>query len=137
MIGIGVDAIEIGRVERALRRTPTLQARLYTERERAACASRCGEPKMGGLAARFAAKEAVAKAFGTGVKGFAFRDIEVLNERTGRPAIHLSGGAAALAKKLGVDRIHLSLSTSDSLAIANVILESADSPPPHPPEGPA
>lgn len=126
MIGIGLDVVEISKVERALRRTPTLQARLYTERERATCTARCGEVRMGRLAARFAAKEAVAKAFGTGIRGFAFRDIEVLNEPSGRPVVHLHGGAAALAAEMGVDAIHLSLSTSDDLAIANVMLESLD-----------
>ena len=125
VVGIGVDAVEIVRVERALRRTPSLQARLYTEKERATCTTRCGDLRFGGLAARFAAKEAVAKALGTGIRGFSFRDVEVLNDPDGAPVVHLHAGAAALAERRGVGRIHLSLSTSTTLAVANVVLESA------------
>ena len=124
VLGVGVDAIEIGRVETALRRTPGLLAHLYTERERAGCMTRCGDTRYPGLAARFAAKEAVAKAFGTGVRGFAFRDIEVLNDELGRPVVHLHDGAATLAAQRGVGIVHLSLSTSATLAIANVVMEA-------------
>jgi holo-[acyl-carrier protein] synthase len=121
--GIGVDAVEIARVRAACERTPSLLARLFTERERATCTSRCGDLRYGGLAGRFAAKEAVAKAFGTGVRGFAWRDVEVLSDALGRPSITLHGGAADLAGRLGVAHVHLSLTTSVDLAIANVVLE--------------
>ena len=124
VIGIGVDAVEIARVEAALARTPSLLGRLYTERERATCTSRCGDLKVGGLAARFAAKEAVVKAFGNGLTGFAFRDIEVLNDPDGRPVVTLHGAAAARARELGGTRVHVSLSTSKDLAVANAVLES-------------
>ncbi|HWH33122.1 MAG TPA: holo-ACP synthase [Egibacteraceae bacterium] len=124
VIGIGVDAVEIARVDAALRRTPSLLARLFTERERAVCTSRCGDLKAGGLAARFAAKEAVAKAFGTGLSGFAFRDIEVLSDPDGRPVVTLHGAAAERAAALGA-RVHVSLSTSKDLAVANAVLEQA------------
>lgn len=123
MLGVGVDAIEIDRVERALGRTPRLADRLFTESERARCTSSCGRMKGAGLAARFAAKEAVAKAFGTGVHGFAWRDIEVRNDVNGRPEIRLHNGAAAKAERMGVASIHLSLSTARDIAIANVVLE--------------
>ena len=125
VIGIGVDAVEIVRVEAALARTPSLLGRLYTERERATCTSRCGDLRMGGLAARFAAKEAVVKAFGNGLTGFAFRDIEVLSDADGRPVVTLHGAAAARAEALGGLRVHVSLSTSKDLAVANAVLESA------------
>jgi holo-[acyl-carrier protein] synthase len=118
VLGIGVDAIEIVRMRTALERTPTLGARLFTQRERDSCRS------VSGLAARFAAKEAVAKAFGTGVRGFAFVDVEVVNDGLGRPHVELHSGAARLAAELGVARIHLSLTTSGDLAIANAVLES-------------
>jgi holo-[acyl-carrier protein] synthase len=124
VIGIGVDVVEIDRVRTACTRTPSLLGRLYTEAERAHCTSRCGDLRYGGLAARFAAKEAVAKAFGTGVRGFAWRDVEVRNDDLGRPEIRLHGRAAERAASLGVARVHLSLSTSVDLAIANVVLES-------------
>ena len=122
VIGIGVDAVEIARMDVALRRTPSLLARLFTERERATCTSRCGDLKVGGLAARFAAKEAVVKAFGNGLSGFAFRDIEVLSDPDGRPVVTLHGAAAARAGALGA-RVHVSLSTSRDLAVANAVLE--------------
>ena len=124
VIGIGVDAVEIARVEAALARTPSLLARLFTERERATCTSRCGDLKGGGLAARFAAKEAVVKAFGNGLAGFAFRDIEVLNDADGRPVVTLHGAAARRAEALGGLRVHVSLSTSKDLAVANALLET-------------
>ncbi len=121
--GIGVDAVEIVRVRAALTRTPALLPRLFTERERASCMSRCGNLRYGGLAARFAGKEAVAKALGTGVRGFEFRDVEVLNDELGKPVVHLHGGAAQVAAGLGVQRVHLSFTTNDTLALANVLLE--------------
>lgn len=124
VIGIGVDAVEIVRVERALARTPTLLGRLFTERERATCTSRCGDLKVGGLAARFAAKEAVIKAFGNGLTGFRFADIEVLNDEDGRPVVTLHGAASVRAQALQA-RVHVSLSTSKDLAVANAILEDA------------
>jgi holo-[acyl-carrier protein] synthase len=123
-MGIGVDAVEIARVRVACERTPSLLGRLFTERERAACTSRCGDLKYGGLAARFAAKEAVAKAFGTGLRGFGWRDVEVGNDALGKPTVQLHGGAAERARSMGVAAVHLSLSTSVDLAVANVVLES-------------
>jgi len=119
VVGIGVDAVEIDRVGRALARTPGLRDRLFTPAEQAACGERTGS-----LAARFAAKEAVAKAFGTGIRDFAFRDVEILNDDLGRPVATLHRGAAALAERLGVTAVHVSLSTSRDLAIANAVLEA-------------
>lgn len=124
VVGVGVDAVEIRRVKAALTRTPTLLDRLFTQREQASCVTRCGDLRYGGLAARFAAKEAVAKAFGTGVRGFAFRDIEVLSDPSGRPTVHLHGPAARAAAEAGIERVHVSLSTSADLALANAVAES-------------
>jgi holo-[acyl-carrier protein] synthase len=123
--GVGIDAVEIARVRTACERTPSLLARLFTELERATCTSRCGDLRFGGLAGRFAAKEAVAKAFGTGIRGFGWRDIEVLSDDLGRPSIGLHGGAADRAAALGVTAVHLSLTTSIDLAIANVVLDGS------------
>jgi holo-[acyl-carrier protein] synthase len=123
VVGVGVDALEIARMRTALRRTPGLAARLFTETERVSCTSRCGELRVGGLAARFAAKEAVAKALGTGLRGFAFRDIEVRSDPLGKPEVVLHDGAAAVAERLGVERVHVSLTTSGQLAIAHAVAE--------------
>lgn len=123
VIGVGVDAIEVVRVGVAVARTPTLVSRLFTEQERAVCTSRCGDLKTGGLAARFAAKEAVAKSFGTGIAGFGFRDIEVVPDARGKPEVTLHGGAADVAARLGVTNVQLSLTLSAELAIAHVVAE--------------
>lgn len=127
VVGVGVDAIEIQRVRDALTRTPTLLTRLFTEREQASCVTRCGDLRYGGLAARFAAKEAVAKALGTGISGFAFRDIEVLSDETGRPTIALHGGAEEAAAKAGIAQVHVSLSHSTGVAVANAVAETGTS----------
>ncbi|MDQ3538187.1 MAG: holo-ACP synthase [Actinomycetota bacterium] len=125
MVGVGVDAIEIDRVAAALARTPSLLARLFTEGERAACLSRCGDLKVGGLAARFAAKEAVAKALGTGIRGFGFREVEIGNDDLGKPIVTLHGAAADVAAQQGVSAVHLSLSTSHDLALAYAVAEAS------------
>lgn len=125
VIGVGVDAIEIARVRTALARTPGLVARLFTEHERAVCTTRCGDLRVGALAGRFAAKEAVAKSFGTGISGFAFRDVEVVPDRRGKPEVALHAGAAATAARLGVTNVQLSLTISTELAIAQVVAEAA------------
>lgn len=124
VIGVGVDAIEIERVRTAITRTPGLVPRLFTEQERAVCTSTCGDVKVGGLAARFAAKEAVAKAFGTGIAGFAFRDVEVVPDPRGKPEVVLHARAAEVAGRLGITNVQLSLTTSVELAVAHVVAES-------------
>lgn len=124
VIGVGIDAVEVERVRTALARTPSLVARLFTEQERAVCTSRCGDLKIGGLAARFAAKEAVAKSFGTGINGFAFRDVEVVPDRRGKPEVRLHEGAADTAARKGIVNVQLSLTVSVELAIAQVVAES-------------
>ena len=124
VVGVGVDAVDIARVRAALSRTPGLLGRLFTERERGSCISRCGDLRFGGLAARFAAKEAVAKALGTGISGFSFRDIEVLADERGRPTVTLHAGALDVAREAGVARVHVSLSTSADLAVAHAVAES-------------
>lgn len=123
VVGVGVDVLEIARMRSALTRTPSLAARLFTDAERATCTSRRGDVRVGGLAARFAAKEAVAKALGTGLRGFGFRDIEVRSDPLGKPEVALHEGAAAVADRLGVTRVHVSLSTSGDLAMAHVVAE--------------
>ena len=125
IIGVGIDAIEIDRIRTALTRTPSLSERLFTQTERAACISRCGRLRFGGLAGRFAAKEAVAKALGTGIRGFVFRDIEISNDALGKPVVRLHGRAADVAAALGVANVHLSLTHTDEMAMAHAVAESA------------
>ena len=112
--GVGIDLLEIERLERALERHPRLAERLFTEDERTYAGSR-GRPGQH-LAARFCAKEAVAKALGFG--GWNFREVEVIST-DGRPAVRLYGAAAARAAELGV-RVEVSLTHTrrDAAAVA-------------------
>ena len=114
---VGVDMIEIERVRRVLERHPRrFLERVYTPAEVAFCRGRVSE-----LAARFAAKEAVMKALGTGARSVAWRDIEVLPDRRGKPLVYLYGGGARRAEQIGLEAIDISLSHLESFAIAVVV----------------
>ncbi len=116
LIGVGLDAVEIGRFRDALVRTPALERRLFTDGERAyGRASRDPAPR---LAARFAAKEATMKALGVGLGAFAFHDVEVVNEQGGAPQLRVTGRAAALAVGKGVGAWQVSLSHTDSVSLS-------------------
>jgi holo-[acyl-carrier protein] synthase len=123
VVGVGVDAIEIDRVERALARTPALIDRLFTDAEQAHCARRDGRRRVARFAGRFAAKEAVAKALGTGVVGFGFRDIEILSDGDGAPRVVLAAPARVVADRLGITRLHVSLSLTSTVAVATALAE--------------
>lgn len=125
IIAIGIDLIEIGRVEKIFaRRGPRFRDRVFTEREIEYCEAQ--RPVFPSYAVRFAAKEAVMKALGSGWSGgVRWHDIEVLRDRTGPPRVALAGRALELFESLGATRTHLSLSHSSELAIAQVVLESA------------
>ena len=114
--GIGIDLLEIERLERALERRPRLAERLFTEAERAYARSRARPAQH--LAARFCAKEAVAKALA--LEAWSFRDVEVLG-RAGPPELRLHGAAAARAAELGV-RVSISLTHTrrDAAAVATL-----------------
>jgi holo-[acyl-carrier protein] synthase len=129
IIGIGVDIIEVERVERALTRLATgnrFRQRVFTEGETAYCESR-GHPRYHSYAARFAAKEAVMKALGTGwSRDVGWGEIEVVRQRGHAPTIVLHGKTAQFAQRSYVARLHLSISHTAMLAIAYVIAESAE-----------
>jgi len=115
VIGVGIDVADIARFEEALVRTPSLLERLFTPAE-------AGRPPAS-LAARFAAKEALAKALGAPT-GMAWHDAEVVSEESGRPRFDLRGTVLARANDLGVRSVHLSLSHDAGIASAVVVLES-------------
>ena len=126
VVGVGVDAVDVGRFRRALERRPNLGARLFTEAERDDAASG-GDPAER-LAARFAAKEAVMKALGSGIGSFALRDVEVVRAKgsgptSGATSIRLAAGAAELAGARRVARWHLSLTHTAQVAVAMVVAE--------------
>lgn len=110
----GVDLIEIERVRDVHRRHgERFLNRVYTAREQDYCGTRLHE-----LAARFAAKEAVMKALGTGVRGVGWREIEVLANARGKPVVLLHGRARARARRLGFQRVEISMTHEHSMACA-------------------
>jgi holo-[acyl-carrier protein] synthase len=121
--GLGVDAVDIARFRRVLARRPALEGRVFSEAERADAAGRADPAPH--LAVRFAAKEAVMKALGTGIGGFALRQVEVVRDRSegGPPRLRLSERAAELAAARGVAGWHLSLTHTDTVAVAVVVAE--------------
>lgn len=119
IIGVGIDVVDIARFERALTRTPGLGERLFTAAERPL------PPHS--LAARFAAKEALAKALGA-PRGLLWTDAEIVASQEGRPYLQVTGTVAAAAARLGVQRWHVSLSHDAGIASAIVIAETGTSP---------
>ena len=114
ILGVGIDVVDIGRFEESLERTPAMRERIFTEHERLR--------PLASLAARFAAKEALAKALGAPV-GMAWHDAEIVSEETGRPRFDLRGTVAARAEALGAVHVHVSLSHDAGIASAVVVLE--------------
>ncbi len=122
VIGNGVDLIEIGRVKKIMDRKPHFIERFFSEKERAYFQSK--HMKAETIAANFAAKEAIAKAMGTGIRGFELKDIEVLRTSLGQPYVVLHKGALALSRDLGIEKWLVSLSHTATHAIAFVIATS-------------
>jgi len=120
--GIGVDACEVDRIRRVLAAPhgARFRARVFTDAEQAYCESR-GRGRVESYAARFAAKEAVMKALGTGARGVAWREIEVLPNRRGKPLVYLHGSARERAARIGLDGLDVSLSHSRRYAVAFVV----------------
>ena len=123
--GIGVDMLEIARMERVIERRPSFLKRVFTDEERAYCDS-CARPAEH-YAARFAARAAVLKALGTGfAKGIGLKDVSVTNDEWGKPIAVLSGRAAEVAAERGVQEVALSLSHTREVAVANAVLVTED-----------
>ena len=114
ILGIGTDLVPVARLEAALRRTPTLAARLFTPAEAAL--------PLESLAARFAAKEALSKALGA-PEGLSWQDAEVVGGSGAPPRLEVRGTVAEALATLGATAVHLSLSHDGGLALAFVVLE--------------
>lgn len=114
IIGVGIDVVDIERFGASLERTPGLRERLFTPGE--------SVRPLASLAARFAAKEALAKALGA-PGNLAWHDAEVFSEASGRPRLELRGTVRARADELGAAHVHLSLSHDAGIASAVVVLE--------------
>lgn len=119
IIGIGIDAVEIERFRQALERTASLKERLFTADELSYVQPQV-DPSAS-LAARFAAREAVMKALGVGLGAFDFHDVSVCRASSGQPDLLVVGRAQQLATDQGIARWHLSLTHTESIAMAYVI----------------
>jgi len=124
VLGVGTDLMETKRIEVSIERFgDRFLERVFTTGEIAYCL-RKKKNAAESFAARFAAKEAGAKALGTGIsRGVTWKELEVRREASGRPTLHLSGRAAELAGEMGVRRLQLSLTHSRELAMAVVVVE--------------
>jgi holo-[acyl-carrier protein] synthase len=120
LAGVGVDMVEIARMEKVLARRPNFAKRVFTKAERAYC-DRMARPAQH-YAARFAAREAVLKALGTGFsRGIGLADVSVVNNEAGRPEVVLSGRAAEVAQEQGIREIALSISYTHDVAVASAV----------------
>ena len=123
-VAVGVDIIEIARIERVLGMYgERFLRKVYTERERARYQNRPQE-----LAARFAAKEATSKALGTGIIGIRWKEMEIMGNRRGKPVLTLHGQAAERAEMLGLTDFSVSLTHSRTDAMAFVVAVRRESP---------
>ena len=125
MIGVGIDAVEVERFRSLVCRRPTIMQRVFTENELADLADRA-DP-IPGLAARFAAKEAVMKALGVGIGTISFADIEVVRKSSGAPNISLTGRASEIAERLSARAWYLSMTHTALLASAVAIADDEPS----------
>lgn len=119
IVGVGIDVVDVERFAQTLARTPGMRERLFTAAE----ATR----PTASLAARFAAKEALAKALGAPA-GLHWQDAEVVSEPDGRPRLVVTGSVAELTERLGVSSMHVSLSHDAGIASAVVMLEAVVGP---------
>lgn len=114
IVGVGIDVVDVERFGQTLERTPRLRERLFTEQER--------DLPLNSLAARFAAKEALAKALGAPV-GLQWQDATIRRGDDGRPHLQVTGTVAARAEAMGVHAMHVSLSHDAGVASAVVVAE--------------
>ena len=121
LIGVGCDVIEIARVQKAIVKRSFVE-RVFAPEEIAYCESR-GKQAAASFAARVAAKEAVLKALGTGLRGGELTEIVITNDELGKPSVQLLGYHGQLAAKLGVKKIAISMSHSRETALAYVVME--------------
>ncbi|NOH15163.1 holo-ACP synthase [Clostridium cochlearium] len=121
IIGIGVDIIEINRIKNAIKRNEKFIEKIFSEEEIKYLKKK--DFKYESIAGKFAAKEAIVKALGTGFRNMKIKDIEITNNELGKPLVELKGGALEIIKDYKNIRIHLSISHSRDNAIAYSIIE--------------
>lgn len=124
VLGIGVDAVDVARMKRVLdrgERGRRFLLRVFDEEERSLCSARVRPDQC--YAARFAAKEAMLKALGAEGIAFAFGDVAVRRDASGAPSLAVRGRVAERCRERGVARMHLTLTHTDAVAVAMVVLE--------------
>lgn len=120
-VRVGVDLVHVPRLRRLLAEQPALSDRLFTEGEQRACRDR--RTAASRLSARFAAKEAVLKALGTGLgPRMRWLDVEIVNEPWGRPVVRLHGEVAAVCARRGARAVDVSLSHTGDYAVAQAVV---------------
>ncbi len=120
--GIGMDIVEVARVDKAVARE-SFVSRVFTPAEITYCRSR-GKQAVQSFAARFAGKEAILKAFGTGLRGGSLTELEILPDELGCPQVSLKGYFADFARKKGIKSIWLSLTHTKEYAAAQCVMEA-------------
>lgn len=136
LVGTGIDIVEVERIKGAVERTPSFLQRVFTPGE-LAYAGESERHRWRRLAARFAAKEALLKALGTGLRRVRWTDAEVNHDALGQPYFVLSGRLDRLARSRGATTFQLSLSHSDAYAVAHVLAIGPDTAEPPPAPSPA
>ncbi len=124
--GLGVDIIEIARISQAIAHNPRILERLFTPRELADYRERGSRTET--LAGKFAAKEAVVKALGTGLRGFPWTDVEILPDALGKPGCFFLGKAAKQLEVSGVKTVLISIAHNRTMAIANAMALTKENP---------
>jgi len=124
ILGIGIDLVDCARIESSIERFgDRFLQRIFTEGE--IDYSKSMKFPARHFAARFAAKEALSKAFGTGIgKAMGWRDLDVRKKESGEPYVVLSGGAEKMARERGVTKVWISLSHTDESGMATIVLEA-------------
>ena len=121
IFGIGTDIIEIKRVGKAISRSPKFIERLFTEQELEYYKKK--DMKVQHIAGGFSAKEAVLKALGTGLRGFRWKDIEILRGSVGKPIVRFGGSVKQFMEDNGIGIIHVTISHSKDFATATAVAE--------------
>jgi len=125
VVGLGVDIVEVARIRELMeRKGDRLVGRVFTPEEMGCAAGERGG-RYDGLAGRFAAKEAVAKALGTGVRGFGWSEVQIVEEPSGKPRVRLTGRAAEVAARLGVVHVEVSIAHTRDTAVAVAVAVGA------------
>ena len=122
IFGIGIDIIEINRIENVLERTPRFLERNFTEKEIDYFKQK--NFKSESIAGNFASKESISKDIGTGIRGFRLKDIEILRDELGKPIVNTYNNLREICIKYNIKEIKVSISHSENYAVANAIIIS-------------